>query len=75
MKINYTVDGNDANGSTFSVHGEVEGDSPVDRNLYWLAVSKAFEQLTQGRATFGRPGDGGCRGPYKIKRFVLESAL
>jgi len=73
MKIRYTVDGFDADSVLFSKTGVVEGANPVDRDLHWRAVAAAFEQLTQGRATFGKPGEGGCRGPYNITRFVLET--
>jgi hypothetical protein len=33
---------------------------------------RVFEQLTSGKAVFGHPGKGGCHGPYKVAKFLLE---
>lgn len=38
-----------------------------------LAKRLAFQAITDGRAVFGRPGEAGCKGPYKITTFdVVE---
>lgn len=39
-----------------------------------LTMKDTFEQLTQGRAIYGQPGVG-CRGPYAIKRVLIEEQL
>lgn len=35
------------------------------------AMHAAFTALTEGRAVYGHPG-AGCRGPYRIKRLLIE---
>jgi len=75
MKLKYTVEGNGAGTLPFKAVGEVDGGSPVDPQALFAAAAAAFEQITQGKATFGRPGEGGCRGPYRIHRFILEAMV
>ena len=35
------------------------------------AMGLSFRELTGGYATYGKPGEGGCRGPYKFKRMEI----
>ncbi len=71
MKLSYTVEGTGAGDAAFKVAGEIEGDSPIDPVAQETAMVRAFADLTGGAALFGHPGEGGCRGPYKVTRFEL----
>lgn len=66
----YTVEGTAADGQKWKAEGEV-----ADR-LDWVlladeALRAAFQQVTGGKAVFGKPGIG-CRGPYKITRVEVK---
>jgi hypothetical protein len=74
MKLQFTVVGSGAGDVPYTLMGTVEGESPVDPAAQRRACEAAFLQLTSGAATFGKPGQGGCRGPYKVARFALEVA-
>jgi hypothetical protein len=66
----YLVEGTDGSGAEWSVKGAL---SAVDEErARKLAQQLAFQELTGGRATFGKPGDGGCRGPYKITKLEVK---
>lgn len=72
MKYTYEVSGTAAGGQSWKTTGEIETE-PGDFVLALTQVMKlSFQQLTQGKAVFGNPGVG-CRGPYSIKRYVLEA--
>ena len=40
-----------------------------------VAMKQSFYQLTTGKAVYGNPGAGGCRGPYTVTMLsiVLEA--
>jgi len=69
---NYSLEGTAADGQTWFASGvvttELEGDFP---NALEDAQRKAFHQLTQGKAVYGKPGVG-CRGPYRITKLIVE---
>ena len=69
----WTVEGTAADGQTWLVPGETPvnpGDFPLVPSL---AIEAAFASLTQGRAIYGKPGEG-CKGPYVITRLCIELA-
>jgi hypothetical protein len=67
----YTVSGNGAN-NTWETSGSLRAEPADFPNLWNVALSETFLKLTNGEAVYGHPGEGGCRGPYKIKKFTLE---
>lgn len=69
--INYTVKGTAGDEQSWTVSGSVPHDIGAENALNGV-MRDAFLQLTNGRAVFGQPGVGYCRGPYKIKRVELE---
>lgn len=76
MVINYTIVGT-ASGGEWTAQGSVNaewGSTPSAVGAFDAAMRAAFQQLTDGNATYGNPGKGGCRGPYKIIRVHLEVA-
>lgn len=67
-----TVEGSAADGQTWRTESTVSIGSPGQfMELFTYCMRASFEQLTSGKAQFGRPGVG-CRGPYRIRKFVLE---
>lgn len=72
MKLRYVVQGSGAGDAAYELTGEVEGTSPIDPEAHDRATRAAFHQLTSGKAVFGKPGEGGCHGPYKVSRLTLE---
>ena len=67
----WSVKGAAADGQTWSVTGTTPvkpGDFPLVPSL---AIEAAFASLTQGRAIYGKPGEG-CNGPYTITRLCIE---
>lgn len=70
-----TVEGTAADGQTWRTEGVVSTDSPGEFvALFHEAMRGSFQELTRGRAVFGRPG-AACRGPYRIRKFLLEELL
>ena len=74
MKLKYTVIGSAHVGGAYEVTGEIHADSPLDPEAHNAACVDSFRKLTSGKAVFGKPGQGGCRGPYKVSKLVLEDA-
>lgn len=68
--INYTASGTDVTGKEWEVTGILQGNNPLDLDATVHLGHAIFQQLTQGKARFGRPGEG-CEGPYKIKMVTL----
>lgn len=72
MKFRYEISGTAADEQTWTAVGEVHiekaGDFP---KVFEQAMWDAFNQLTQGKAVFGKPGVG-CNGPYKIMFMQLQ---
>lgn len=67
MIIEFTIDGTAADGQTWTAKGRISSDYP---QCFQDAMAQSFQQITEGTAVFGQPGVG-CRGPYKMKRFLL----
>jgi hypothetical protein len=77
-RFNYTVVGGAAHdnvigGQTWTVEGVLEATMGDFMDLSERAMRAAFEQLTQGKAVYGKPGVG-CRGPYRIILLKIEEA-
>jgi hypothetical protein len=69
----YKVEGTDGNRNPYTVEGTVTSSFPLlSPELNNEVGRDSFQKLTQGKAVFGRPGEGGCRGPYTIDRLVIE---
>lgn len=64
----FNVDGHGAEGQTFHTQGTTLCEF---QHVFNIAMEETFHQLTNGKAVFGCPGVG-CRGPYSIKRVVIE---
>jgi hypothetical protein len=64
----YTVEGSGAAGQTFKTEGVVEAEF---HDLFNTVMIDTFNQLTKGRAIYGKPGVG-CQGPYDMHRVVVE---
>lgn len=58
----YAVEGTAADGQTWKAAGKV---TCLWHQVFDLAMREAFEELTGGRAVYGKPGVG-CKGPYDI---------
>jgi hypothetical protein len=71
MKYHYTISGRAANGAPWQTEGTLECEW---HETFTLANTASFDQLTQGNARYGHPGQGSCRGPYKIEKAVIELA-
>lgn len=65
----YVVEGKAADGQSYTCEGTVEAPFP---EVFTVAMKAAFQQLTQGKAVYGKPGVG-CRGPYTITKVVIEA--
>lgn len=65
----YLVSGSASDGQTWEVRGEVRSEFS---DAWTTAMRDAFDRLTDGKAVFGYPGMGGCRGPYDVHRVVIE---
>lgn len=72
ITYSFSVSGKTGGGADWTVMGETRG-------MFMVAVNNAIEQalldLTDGKATFGEPGKGGCAGPYTITKFVIEEVV
>jgi len=66
----YTVEGTNGDASSYRTQGTFE--TPEFSKTFDMAMRASFLDLTQGRAEFGKPGQGGCRGPYKIRKIIIE---
>lgn len=67
----YTVVGSAADNQTWMVKGEIlcEFHEAFDK-----AMRDCFQQLTQGKAIFGKPGLG-CNGPYEVSYFGVQQSM
>ncbi len=71
----YSVVGTDARGVGFAIRGEVQSSEPIlSPEVFEAAARDCFLKLTSGKAEYGKPGVGGCRGPYNIARMTIEGA-
>lgn len=73
-RFRYELAGIDGEGKAFTVSGEIEETRALGfAGAPGAALSDAFQKLTDGNAEYGKPGEGGCRGPYTFERIVLET--
>ena len=72
VKYAYVISGSGSGDTTWETKGEVTCEEFHD--VFETAMRRTFMQLTQGKAVYGSPGLA-CRGPYKIKRLVLEEIV
>ena len=68
-KYNYHVNGKTAEGVGWTCIGQMEVEFA---DLFNRVMVQTFADLTEGKAIFGRPGQGGCKGPYEVDRVILE---
>ena len=67
---NYAITGTTGDGTTWHVQGSLQAhdlDAAIEKGR-----RHAFIALTEGKAEFGKPGQGTCQGPYKITRLLVE---
>ena len=71
-RYRYEMTGGGADGQTWKSTGTIDTTAAgAFPNVPAQAMRLAFEQLTQGKAEYGKPGVG-CNGPYSIKRLLIE---
>jgi len=68
----FSINGLAADGQTWETQGTVEthkaGDFVHATND---ALRQSFQQLTKGKAIYGKPGVA-CKGPYTLTKLVIE---
>jgi hypothetical protein len=62
--------GTAARGQTWETAGQVMDENNDLMSVFDSAMRASFEQLTAGKAVFGKPGVG-CAGPYEITSFIF----
>lgn len=70
--IRFTITGTDGQGREYEVSGHHSGHNLLDPDCFTEIGQAAFQLLTQGKAKYGHPGKGGCRGPYDVRELKLE---
>lgn len=70
--IRFTISGTDARGREYEVSGHTEGQNVLDPDCFMHIGMAAFDLLTHGKAKYGEPGRGGCKGPYDVRVIKLE---
>jgi len=69
----YELSGTGEGGKAFAVSGEIEETASLGfAGAPGAAMSDAYQKLTGGQTEYGHPGAGGCRGPYRFERIVVE---
>lgn len=69
----YTVEGSAADGQTWMVSAPIATRTAGEfATLPDTVMRASFQALTEGKAVYGKPGQG-CRGPYKITKFLIEA--
>lgn len=73
-KFRYELSGTGEGGNAFSVSGEIEETHALGfAGAPGAAMSDAYQKLTGGQTEYGKPGVGGCRGPYRFERILMET--
>ena len=70
-RYRYIIYEADGDGEQHELTGEVNADSI--QSAVNKAMAESFVKLTGGNAEFGKPGKGGCRGPYTILQLTLHN--
>ena len=74
MKYAYVISGAADNAQTWTSAGFVETADPgAFLGVLGDALTETFVKLTQGEATYGKPGRG-CNGPYAITEMRIALA-
>lgn len=68
----FVFEGTASDGLPWAVGCDVAAESGDLEGAFIAARGQAFRKLTQGKAVYGSPGVGGCKGPYKINRVSME---
>jgi len=71
VTYSYIVIVKDGAGQTHRIAGTVMTDEGFVEATR-LSMRQQYEKLTQGKAIYGKPGEGGCHGPYKILKLEIE---
>jgi len=66
----WTVNGTGSD-NTWSVQGETKASPSEFPQLFDRIMREVFTRLTQGKAIYGQPGVGGCRGPYDVISILI----
>jgi len=75
ISYKYEVKGTAADGQTWTADGTIVVQQPGQfPDVPMLALREAFLALTEGRAVYGKPGQG-CRGPYRVTGMLIEEKL
>jgi len=69
----YQMTGTAAAGQTWRTAGTIELSNAEFSNASAVALLDSFQQLTKGKAVYGKPGVG-CEGPYSVTRLLIEEA-
>lgn len=72
-RYRFEIAGTTGGGQAYSCEGVVESLN-FNEAIQEDAMRDSFQELTHGRAVFGSPGLG-CRGPYKVTRFLLTEVV
>ena len=74
--VNVSIIGTDAKGRQWEYCTNLcDYDQLLDGDLFAYLPEVArelFIWLTNGQATYGKPGQGGCQGPYTIRQVTLR---
>ena len=70
MRYHYTMVGTAADDQTWGTTGKIAIEAGDFSSISEHALRHSFNELTQGKAVFGRPGIG-CKGPYKIQVLLI----
>lgn len=72
MKVyHFEIEGAAADEQTWKTSGDITDTNNAIMDVFDTMMRMSFEQLTKGKAVFGKPG-AGCRGPYDITRVTLQ---
>ena len=73
MKIfRYSISGIAAEDQSWHTTGIIKVKNASE--VFDVAMRDSFQQLTQGKAVYGKPGVG-CVGPYELYRILIERVL
>jgi hypothetical protein len=67
----FEMSGTGSNDQTWQTSGVIIDTHNDVMSVFDSAMRASFQQLTSGKAVFGKPGVG-CSGPYDIRRIVIE---
>jgi hypothetical protein len=73
-EFSYELEGTDGAGTAFKVSGRFQANDGMSFQASITEAQRhAYEALTSGKTEYGKPGQGGCRGPYKFERILVET--